>query len=215
MEKSKNKVMVGIAIIVFLIGVIIVAVKGFHIDLHYQDCKNIEMNLGQTFESKDIKNIAKEVLGTDDIIVQKVEIYEDAVSITAKDISEEQRNNIVEKINEKYGKEIKAEETTINTVPRMHLRDLANQYKSPFIIATICILVYMMIRYYRLKSLKVFIKTVAVVVIAQLELFAIIAITRIPIGRLTIPMVLTVYMLSLIGCTTYFEKQLEIKKQEK
>ena len=112
-------------------------------------------------------------------------------------------------------KEIKAEETTINTVPRMHLRDLANQYKSPFIIATICILVYMMIRYYRLKSLKVFIKTVAVVVIAQLELFAIIAITRIPIGRLTIPMVLTVYMLSLIGCTTYFEKQLEIKKQEK
>ena len=131
MEKSKNKVMVGIAIIVFLIGVIIVAVKGFHIDLHYQDCKNIEMNLGQTFESKDIKNIAKEVLGTDDIIVQKVEIYEDAVSITAKDISEEQRNNIVGKINEKYGKEIKAEETTINTVPRMHLRDLANQYKSP------------------------------------------------------------------------------------
>ena len=97
----------------------------------------------------------------------------------------------------------------------MHLRDLANEYKSPFIIATICILVYMMIRYYRLKSLKVFIKTVAVVVIAQLELFAIIAITRIPIGRLTIPMVLTVYMLSLIGCTTYFEKQLEIKKQEK
>lgn len=34
------------------------------------------------------------------------------------------------------------------------------------------------------------------------------AITRIPVGRLTIPMVIIVYMLTLIGITDNFEKKM-------
>ena len=41
-----------------------------------------------------------------------------------------------------------------------------------------------------------------------------IAITRIPIGRLTIPMVILVYLLTLFGITTKFEKDLSKKKLE-
>ena len=214
-----KKISYVILIAIIIAGGVMVGIKGFNKDIPYKDNATIYVSVGKEFSIKEMRDIAKEVFGNQRVLVQVVELYKDMVSFTVEEKSDEELAPKVEelnkKINEKYGKEIKAEETTINTVPRMHLRDLANQYKSPFIIATICILVYMMIRYYRLKSLKVFIKTVAVVVIAQLELFAIIAITRIPIGRLTIPMVLTVYMLSLIGCTTYFEKQLEIKKQEK
>ena len=36
-------------------------------------------------------------------IIQKVEVFEDTVSITAKEISEEQKQNIITKVNEKYG----------------------------------------------------------------------------------------------------------------
>ena len=50
--------------------------------------------------------------------------------------------------------------------------------------------------------------------ITQAILFSVIAITRIPVGRLTIPMVLMVYMLTLIGITTNMEKQLASKKLE-
>ena len=39
------------------------------------------------------------------------------------------------------------------------------------------------------------------------------AITRIPIGRLTIPLTLTIYMLSFVYCTTKFEKDLKQQKQ--
>ena len=107
---------------------------------------------------------------------------------------------------------MKTEDITIITVPRVHLSDLIKKYRTPFIIATVCILV--LVRYYKLNSLKVLLRTIIVVAILQAELFSIIAITRIPVGKLTVPVVLTVYMLSLVGCTTYFEKKLAEKKKE-
>ena len=109
---------------------------------------------------------------------------------------------------------MKKEDITIITVPRVHLSELIKNYRTPFIIATVCILVYLMVRYYKLNSLKILLRTIIVVAILQAELFSIIAITRIPVGKLTVPVVLTVYMLTLVGCTTYFEKKLAEKKKE-
>ncbi len=214
MKNLKNKIIIGIAILIFVVGIIVVAVKGFNVDLEYQDTKKIEANIGKSFEKEDIENIVKEVLGKERFIIQKVEIYEDSVSITAKEITDEQRDNIVSKINEKYDTNLKTEDITIITVPRVHLSDLIKKYRTPFIIATVCILVYLMVRYYKLNSLKVLLRTIIVVAILQAELFSIIAITRIPVSKLTVPVVLTVYMLSLVGCTTYFEKKLAEKKKE-
>ena len=214
MKNLKNKIIIGIAILIFVVGIIVVAVKGFNVDLEYQDTKKIEANIGKSFEKEDIENIVKEVLGKERFIIQKVEIYEDSVIITAKEITDEQRDNIVSKINEKYDTDLKTEDITIITVPRVHLSDLIKKYRTPFIIATVCILVYLMVRYYKLNSLKVLLRTIIVVAILQAELFSIIAITRIPVGKLTVPVVLTVYMLSLVGCTTYFEKKLAEKKKE-
>ena len=52
-------------------------------------------------------------------------------------------------------------------------------------------------------------------VLAQLVLLGIIAITRMPIGVFTIPAVLFVYMLSTYICTTKFDEDLEkiVKKE--
>lgn len=72
----------------------------------------------------------------------------------------------------------------------------------------------MAIRYYKLGAGKVLAQTVGMLVITQAILFSVIAITRIPVGRLTIPMVLMIYMLTLIGITTNMEKQLASKKLE-
>ena len=72
----------------------------------------------------------------------------------------------------------------------------------------------MVIRYYKLGSLRVLLKSVLALIISQAVLFSLIAIIRIPVGRLTIPMVLIVYMLTLIGITTMFEKQLAVIKEK-
>ena len=191
--KTKNKVLILVGIIIIIIGIVITVTKGFNFDLRYEGGKRIELNLQKTFESSDIKQIAKEVIGQD-VVIQKVEIYEDAVSILSKDITEEQKNQIVTKINEKYGTEINAENTEIITVPHTHLRDLAQPYIIPFVIATVVILIYIGIRYYKLNIIKTIAKTIGIVIIWQVILYSIMAITRIPIGRLTLPLIILVYV---------------------
>ena len=210
--KTKNKVLILVGIIIIIIGIVITVTKGFNFDLRYEGGKRIELNLQKTFESSDIKQIAKEVIGQD-VVIQKVEIYEDAVSILSKDITEDQKNQIVTKINEKYGTEINAENTEIITVPHTHLRDLAQPYIIPFAIATVVILIYIGNRDYKLNIIKTIAKTIGIVIIWQVILYSIMAITRIPIGRLTIPLTLTIYMLSFVYCTTKFEKDLKQQKQ--
>lgn len=79
----------------------------------------------------------------------------------------------------------------------------------PFIIATAIILVYMAVRYHKLGSMKVILETIGINIVTQATLMSIIAITRIPFGRLTIPMILAVYLLTMIGLTTKFERKLE------
>lgn len=210
MKEPQNRTGILLAILIIVIGIIMMFVKGFNFDLRYQDAKRVEFNIGKEIESSEMEKLAEEILGKE-VVIQKVEVYEDAVSILTKDISDEQKENLVAKINEKYGTEITADETEIITVPHIRLRDWVKPYVLPFSIATIVILVYIAIRYFKLNSLKAIGKTILIVALAQALLFSIIAITRIPIGRLTIPMILTVYMLSLVYCTTKFEKQLTEK----
>ncbi len=217
--KSKKKLIIYILIVAIIIaGIAVTIISGFNFDLKYQDAKRIELGIGKQVNEDEIRQIAKEVLGENTpIVLQKIEVFEDAVSIMAKDITEEQRDNIVSKVNEKYGIELTTDDVPIITVAHTRGRDIIKPYVIPFSTATLIILVYMMIRYYKQGSLKVLAKTLGFVVLMQAVLFSIMAITRIPIGRLTIPLVLTVYILTLIGCTSHFEKSLknaEVVKNE-
>ena len=212
---TKNKILIIILILVIIAGILVTANIGLNFDLRYEASQKIELNLGKEFETSDIKNITDEVLNNQEVIIQKVELYKDTVCIIAEEITEEQRNNIVEKVNGKYGTELVAEDTEILTVPHTRGRDIIRPYITPFIIATVIIIIYMAIRYHKLNSAKVILKTIGICILTQLVLLSIMAITRIPIGRLTIPLVLIVYMLTLIGITTKFEKNLEkIKEKE-
>ena len=181
--------------------------------MRYQEGKKLELYIKQEFEISDIKKITDEVLGNEKVMLQKVEVYEDIVSIVANEITDEQKSSIIEKVNEKYGTEIKAEDTEITTIPHTRGRDIVRPYIIPFIIATAIILAYMLIKYRKLGISKTFLKVSLSLIIAQLVLASIMAIARIPIGRLTIPLVLTVYVLTLVGVTSYLEKQ-NIKEDE-
>lgn len=210
---KKVKIVTAIITIIMIIGIAITLTIGLNYSLKYQESKKIELYVEKEFETSDIKQIAKEVLQNDDVIIQKVEVYGDSVSIIAKDITDEQKESLISKINEKYGTELSADSTQIQTIPSTRGRDIVKQYIAPFAIATILIIVYVAIRYYKLNIVKVALKTVLMLVVTQVLLLSIIAITRIPVGRLTMPISIVVYILTLFGMTTKFEKELEIKKK--
>ncbi len=216
MEKKNNKMKIIVLLIAIIIiaGIIVVATSGFNFELAYQPSKKVELYIGKEFEISDIKQITNEVIQNQEVLIQKVEVFEDTVSIISNDITEEQKNNLITKINEKYQTELSAEEIEITSIAHMRGRDIIKPYIVSFIIATAIILLYMAIRYYKLNSIKVIVKTILILAVAEALLFSIIAITRLPIGRLTIPMMLIVYILTLLGITNKFEKNLEIKKIE-
>lgn len=211
---KKKKILIAILALIIVVGTVVTMTVGLNFDLRFQETKKIEMYLQKEFDVKDIKNITNEVLGKQELMIQKVEVYEDSVSIIAKEITEEQKIEIVKKINEKYGTEIVAEEVNIANIPHTRGRDIVKPYIAPFVIALCFTLVYMAVRYYKLNMWRVMAKTIFASVVAQVLLLSVMAITRIPVGRLTIPMVIAVYLLTLFGITAKFEKQLKHKNEK-
>ena len=211
---KKSKIIIAVIALIIIIGIIITVTVGLNFDLRYQESKKIELYLESDFNISDIKQITDEVMPGEKVIIQKVEVYEDTVSITAKDITDEQKQSLIDKVNEKYGTELSADSTEVKTIPNTRGRDIIKPYILPFTIATLIILVYMAVRYRKLGVIKTLVKTVVISVVAQATLLSVMAITRIPIGIVTIPLVITVYLLTLIGLTSYFEKQLIDKNKE-
>lgn len=91
-----------VAIIITIIGIIVVAVKGYNVDLRYRAHQSISASIGTDFSIDDIKSITNEVFGKDEVQIEKAGIYQDEVYINAKEISDDQLNNLKTKLNEKY-----------------------------------------------------------------------------------------------------------------
>lgn len=205
--KQKNKKIIAIAIIALIIlaGIVVVNIWGFNKELRFSQSQSIEIYIGQKVDKTKVKSIANEVLGTKNM-VQTVEIYEDMVIIRAESISEEQKNNIINKIKENYEFEQTAEDTVIKTVPVTRIRDMYKQYVLPFVISGVLVVAYMGIRYYKKGILKVLSRSAVVPVVAELLLLSVVAITRIPVGRFIPVLVILVYIASVMHLIKENEK---------
>lgn len=212
---KKTKIIAIIIAIIIIAGIAVTATIGLNYDLRYQSAQKIELYIEKDFNNSDIKNIVNEVMPNTPVIIQKVEVFEDTVSITAKEITDEQKQNIISKVNEKYGTNLSADSTKIESISNTRGRDLVKPYIFGFVMSILIILIYIAVRYMNLGVLKTLGQTILTLVLTQAVLLSVIAITRIPVGRLTMPIVVAVYLLTLIGLTTKFEKDLATKKQEK
>ena len=182
--------------------------------MNYESTKQVEMLIGKEFNISDIKQITNEIFGEEKVVIQKVEVYGDMVSIKSFNITDEQKGKLVDKINEKYQTELKSEDVEIKTISHTRARDILKPYVTPFIVTMIIVLVYMAIRYFKLGIVKTIVNTLFITIFAQLVLFSIIAITRIPLGEITIPIMIFIYVVTILGVTIKNEKDLKKQIQE-
>lgn len=91
-----------IAMIITIIGIIIVAVKGFNVNLKYRAHKAINIPIGTEFNIEDINAITNDVFADEKFQLEKAGLYNDEVIINVSDVSDEQIENLTKKINEKY-----------------------------------------------------------------------------------------------------------------
>ena len=198
--KKKNIKIIAIAImsLVILAGIVVVGIFGFNKELRYGQGQVINVYVEQMVDVTNIKKIVNECLAGKTNMVQTVEIYQDYVTIKAKEITEEQKNNIVNKLKENYEFSQTAEDTTIENVAATKFIDIYKKYIVPFAVSGVIVLAYIVIRYHKKGILKVLGRTIIIPVFGELFLLSIIAITRIPVGRYTPVLVIAMYIASIM-----------------
>lgn len=202
-----KKIIRILLICLIIAGTIVISTIGFNVGIKYSANTQISINMKQKFNVQDVKKIAKEVFKNQPVLVQQVEIYKDMAQITVKEASEEQINELNQKINEKYGLENKIEDLYVTNNSNVKLKTIANQYKIPIAIVSIIVILYAMVLYRKLGIWKVLYTTALNMIVPQTILFSVYAVTRLPINRATAVISIMVYISSIILSFVHLSKK--------
>ena len=202
-----KKIIKILLLCLIIVGIVCMATLKFNIGLKYSANVQIGVNIGKEFNLTDIKSIAQETFGTNNVSVQYIELYKDMAQITVKEASDEQIEQLNTKINEKFGLNNSVDDIEINYISSYRLRDIIKPYIIPLIITTVIILTYMAIRFRKIGISKVISQVVLLTVIAELLYGSIIVITRYPVNRLVMPVGVVIYITIITILTGMFEKQ--------
>lgn len=200
---KKSKILIIVLIIIFIIAIVLTGIRGLNVDLNYAEGVSIIFDLDQQFNTDDVKSIAREVWPDGQIIVQKVEVYDESVLIKVSSVNEEQIESLVTKINEKYSLELTSADLAVQYNSNVQIRDIISPYVVPLIIATALIVVYYSIRF---RGVKEILELLLKLIFAEGIVYSIYAITRLPIDVLTMPIVMLVYAGVTIYVTVKHEK---------
>ena len=191
---KKDKIIYAVLALIAIGAIIVIAVMGLNENTSFLKHKQLQINIGKSFENEDIKQIAKEVFENEEIIVQKVELYEEIVAITVKDATDEQLEQLNTKINEKYGLENTVKDSiTVYEIPKIKISQVITPYILPTIISLAIMVIYALLRYRRIAPLEVIGKILGLNIVAEVLFYSIIAIIRIPFNNAIIPASLAVY----------------------
>lgn len=211
MKKSVLYVVIGLIII---IGIALGMLKGLNYSLEYQANQKIELYIGKVVDRKDIEEITNNVFGKNENKVQIVEIFNDMVAITVKDSNDEQIENFVNAINEKYGVEYTKDDVEIIKESQMSISDIIKPYIIPIIIALALVVIYIAIRYHKLGFWKILLSTILWIIVIEALLYSIYAIIRLPVNAITIPIALMVFVFTVLGIIMNSENKLKLIKKD-
>ena len=208
-QKNANKLIYIIIAIIIVIGAIVCGVKGFNIELLYSNRQEIMLSNNTGMDISKIEEISKSVLGSKKVKVQKLERFGNAVEIISTEITNEEKENIIAKVNEEYSADISNDDINIINVPNTRIRDILKPYILPGIITFVVVLLYFIIMYHKIGLKKVLLKGIFIPIITELTYYSIIAITRIPFGRVTSSIAIGLYVISIGALTVCFQREKE------
>lgn len=210
MNISSNKKIAILGIILLVLaGSIVVALKGMNVDLMFMQHKSVNIPIGKEYNIKDVESICKEVFSNKDFVVRKIGTFGDAANVNVISITDEEKNNLVEKINEKYDIKLVATEISVNSNSNIRIRDIIRPYIIPVIISFAVIYIYMAIRYKKLNILKTLLTITIIIFITEIGLASLIAIVRVPITPSVVNLLFVIALAEIIVFISKKEKELK------
>ena len=203
---SKKIVLLGL-ILLIIAGIVVVALKGFNVDLMLEQHEAINIVIGKEINIKDVKGICKEVFKNKQTIIRTVDLFNDSFNIGVESITDEEKNELINKLNEKYGTELKIEELNVYTVSNVRIRDLIRPYITPVFISIIVI-----VRFRKMSVIKLLGKLIGTIVLTEALIASIIAITRIPVTSIIVNLMTVIAVVELIIYINKTEKEYKIQE---
>ena len=196
--KIFKKILIILAVIIAIAGIAMIAVKGFNYGILYSNTQRLNIYFENDFEIKDVEQIAKEVLGKN-IIVRKGNLFGTVASITASEITDEQKENLITKLNEKYEIEIDKEKDVVTmNVPQTNMYDIISSYITPSVIIFILVLVYSAVRFKKQGIVKSLLIPMLSTILVLAVYVGIYAIARIPVNDLFMVFAMLLFIATLI-----------------
>ena len=99
----RDKILYLVMLVTIILGIIIIAAKGFNYSIIYSEHKRLEIIIGKEYEINDAKKIVNETIKSNHI-VRKATLFETSLFIDAKEFNDDEITNLFTKLNEKYSK---------------------------------------------------------------------------------------------------------------
>lgn len=217
MKANNKKIIITFALaLLILAGIVVVLLKGFNVSLSVRAHDTLKFVFEQKFEKADIENVCNEVFGEQEYQIKTVEVFTDAVYIMSPTITDEQKDNLLSKLDDLY--KVKEENNEENqeenangilegidynfyTDAKVRIRDIVKPYIMPSVISALIILIYIAVKYRKLNNGKVYItifETLVQMAVVILALLSILAITRIPFQVTVVPILIFLVLIFIV-----------------
>lgn len=194
---SKKIILLGL-ILLIIAGIVVVSLKGFNVSLMLEQHEEIDVVVGKEINVNDIKNICNEVFKDKKTVIRTVDLFNDSVNISLKNITDEEKTELVNKLNEKYETELTTDSLTVKSVSNVRIRDLVRPYIKPIVISVVVIIAYLIIKFRKMNTLVLLGKIFAIVALTEATLASIIAIVRIPVSPIVVNLMTVVAVIELL-----------------
>lgn len=193
----KKIILLGI-ILLIVAGMVVVALKGFNVSLTLKQHELLNLYIGKEVNLKDVKDICKDVFKNKNFELRKLELFNDSVNICVESITNEEKQELVNKVNEKYATDFNVDGLTIETNSNIRLRDLVKPYIKPVIISVVLMAVYLVVRFRKMNLIKLLGNIIGLILITEAVLASVISIVRLPLSPLMINLMTVVAIAELI-----------------
>ena len=209
-----KKILYGIIAIIIVAGIVMFFVNGFNVGSIYGSYTKMGFYNENGVNKDEVAQIVSEVFDGQTATMQDVEYFGEMVLITLPTVKDEQIDNFLAKVNEKYALEYDREDLDILTMPSLTFKEVVSPYIVPVVISIVLCAVYIGIRYYALNTWKMILKTILAVILVQAVLVSVYLILNLPLDISIVPAVLIALGVAFLYVTNDNNRLLDAKKAE-
>lgn len=195
----KKLLLLGI-ILLIVAGIFVVALKGVNVSLDLHQHESITIKIGKEINLKEIEEICNNVFENKKYIAREVEMFSDSTNIIVESITDEEKEELVNKINEKYGTELTVQNLSINSNSNIRIRDIVKPFIFPVVISMVLVGIVYAIVYRNKVAIIKYMKTLGIIILAEALIASVIAIIRIPLSQSIITLMLFVAVAEIMVC---------------